>query len=66
MNTKHKFGWFHFLHVPSYRFLLIFKGHPELFQFRWDRGARQLQSFDDVPSVASLVFSDESVGEALK
>lgn len=50
---------------PSYRFLLIFERHPELFQFRWDRRARQLQSLDDVASVASLVFGDESVGKAL-
>lgn len=66
LNTTHSFGLFHCLHIPSYRFLLIFKRHPELFQFRWDRRARQLQSFEDVPSIASLVFCDECIGKALK
>lgn len=65
LNTEHNFGWLPSLHIPSYRFLLIFKQHPELFQFSWDRRARQLQSLDDVTSVPHLVFCDESVGKAL-
>lgn len=50
----------------SYRFLLVFERGPKLLQFRWDSRTRQLQSFDNITSIANLIFCDEGVGIALE
>lgn len=50
----------------SYRFLLVFERGPKLLQFWWDRRARQLQSFNDIASIANLILRDERVGVSLR
>lgn len=54
------------LSPPSYRFLLVLERRPKLLQFRWDRRAGQLQGFNDITSIANLIFCDEGVGVTLE
>lgn len=52
--------------VHTYRLLLVFEVTPEFFQIRRHCRAWQFKRFNDVTSIASLIFCDESVGITLE